>query len=91
MTVPIKKSTLIGFTESSIRNYVLDLDDDIKQLYSCFHTLINLNKLQTNSYISQDGSAGTTTNISLAKLTTLGSDGSLTIKNGIVTNFVQPT
>lgn len=91
MAIPIKKSNYLGFVKEKLQNYVSDLDKDLSQLYSQFRTLISFNKIQAMSYLSQDGSSGTTTNIALAKLTALGTDGSLTIKNGLITNFVDPT
>jgi hypothetical protein len=42
-------------------------------------------------YADTAGNQGRTGTISLAKLTTLGIDGSITIQDGIITGFVNPT
>lgn len=47
--------------------------------------------VKTQGYQSSDGSAGITATVSLAKITAGGVDGSLTVKNGIITGVVNPT
>lgn len=41
--------------------------------------------------VAREQADGITTSVTLAKITALGSDGSLTIVNGRVTAVVQPT
>lgn len=54
------------------------------------HTLIGLSALYISLGKTATGS-GLNATISLAKLTGGGSNGSITIQNGLVTGFVQPT
>jgi len=73
-------------------------DAKVKALiYGKFNTdtasqFLNVNgTFQANSYKSSDGSAGLTTTVALAKITSGGTDGSLTFKDGLLTAKVDPT
>ncbi len=46
---------------------------------------------QTNNCWQPGASGGVSGTISLAKLTTGGSNGSITVTNGIITSFTNPT
>ena len=95
MSVPVKKAKLLGYgrsyTEDQTRNYMVAVDNDLNQLFAAFKSSITFQNVQVNSLISADGSLGTSANIALAKLTAGGTNGSITVKNGIITAFTNPT
>jgi len=63
VTIPIKKSSFLGFIDEKLRNYVIDLDNDLKQLYSQFRKLISFNsvKVGTSDNYTQISGDGTIT------------------------------
>jgi hypothetical protein len=91
VTTTIKKAKLVGFEQDKLKNYIVDLDNDLNHLFSQLKDFITLNRVQASSFITSDSSLGTSTLITLAKITALGSEGNLTFKQGILTNFVDPT
>lgn len=55
------------------------------------NTNLGVNTLRAAGFLSSDGSAGITVTITTAALTTLGTQGSMSFKNGLLVNQVQAT